>query len=51
MVIDFALHDTCEVSVVDWTGENRPGSGEDGSGVPFRSQEELYKYYLAVNEL
>ncbi|MEQ3236598.1 RNA degradosome polyphosphate kinase [Bacteroides cellulosilyticus] len=50
-VIDFGLHDTCQGSVVDGTGENRPWMGEDGSGVPFRSQEELYKYYLAVNEL
>ena len=50
-VIDFGLRDTCQGSVVDGTGENRPWMGEDGSGVPFRSQEELYKYYLAVNEL
>ena len=44
-VIDFGLHDTCQGSVVDGTGENRPWMGEDGSGEPFRSQEELYKYY------
>lgn len=44
-VIDFGLHDTCQGSVVDGTGENRPWMGEDGSGAPFRSQEELYKYY------
>ena len=50
-VIDFGLHDTCQGSVVDGTGENRPWMGEDGSGASFRSQEELYKYYLAVNEL
>ncbi len=50
-VIDFGLRDTCQGSVVDGTGENRPWMGEDGSGAPFRSQEELYKYYLAVNEL
>jgi len=50
-VIDFGLHDTCQGSVVDGTGENRPWMGEDGSGASFRSQEELYKYYIAVNEL
>lgn len=50
-VIDFGLHDTCQGSVVDGTGENRPWMGEDGSGASFRSQEELYKYYLVVNEL
>ena len=50
-VIDFGLHDTCQGSVVDGTGENRPWMGEDGSGASFRSLEELYKYYLAVNEL
>ena len=50
-VIDFGLRDTCQGSVVDGTGENRPWMGEDGSGAPFRSQEELYKYYLVVNEL
>lgn len=44
-VIDFGLHDTCQGSVVDGTGENRPWMGEDGSGASFRSQEELYKYY------
>ena len=50
-VIDFGLRDTCQGSVVDGTGENRPWMGEDGSSAPLRSQEELYKYYLAVNEL
>ena len=50
-VIDFGLRDTCQGSVVDGTGENRPWMGEDGSGASFRSQEELYKYYIAVNEL
>lgn len=50
-VIDFGLHDTCQGSVVDGTGENRPWMGEGESDAPFRSQEELYKYYLAVNEL
>ena len=39
-VIDFGLHDTCQGSVVDGTGENRPWMGEDGSGASFRSQEE-----------
>ena len=50
-VIDFGLRDTCQGSVVDGTGENRPWMGEGESDAPFRSQEELYKYYLAVNEL
>ena len=37
-VIDFGLHDTCQGSVVDGTGENRPWMGEVGSGAKFPSQ-------------
>lgn len=49
-VIDLGLRDTCQGSVVDGTGENRPWKPEDGSEEPFRSQEALYEYYVELNK-
>ncbi len=48
-VFDYGFRDTCQGCIIDGTGENLPWPGEDGLGKPFRSQEELYKYYLAKN--
>lgn len=46
-VIDAGLRDTCQGSIVDGSGENLPWKGVDGTQEePFRSQEELFKYYL-----
>ncbi|WP_291528671.1 RNA degradosome polyphosphate kinase [Bacteroides sp. UBA939] len=47
-VIDFGLRDTRQGSIVDGTGENRPWVDNDDK--PFRSQEELYKHYIALND-
>lgn len=46
-VIAYGLKDTLQGRIVDGTGENRPWTTEDN--LPFRSQEELYKYYLNEN--
>lgn len=46
-VIAYGLKDTLQGRIVDGTGENRPWTTEDN--LPFRSQEELYKYYLDEN--
>lgn len=46
-VIEYGLKDTLQGRIVDGTGENRPWTTEDN--LPFRSQEELYKYYLNEN--
>ena len=42
-VVDFGLRDNSQGSIVDGTGENHPWTTD--SEEPFRSQEELYKYY------
>ncbi len=44
-VVDYGLRDTCQGRIVDGRGENLPWT--TGDGRPFRSQEELYKHYLA----
>ena len=46
-VVEYGLKDTLQGRVVDGTGENRPWISEDK--IAFRSQEELYKYYLNEN--
>ena len=46
-IVQFGLKDTLQGRVVDGTGENRPWTTEDNA--PFRSQEELYNYYLTQN--
>lgn len=46
-VIDYGLRDTLQGRVVDGSGENLSWSTEEN--VPFRSQEELYKYYKENN--
>ena len=48
-VVEYGLKDTLQGRVVDGTGENRPWTTEDNE--PFRSQEELYKYYLSENRI
>ena len=48
-VVEYGLKDTLQGRVVDGTGENCPWTTEDN--VPFRSQEELYKYYLSENRI
>ena len=47
-VVDFGLRDTCQGRIVDGRGENLPWATEDGAR--FRSQEELYRHYLALEE-
>lgn len=47
-VVDFGLRDTCQGRIVDGRGENLPWMTEDGAR--FRSQEELYRHYLALEE-
>ncbi len=42
-IIDYGLRDTMQGRVVDGTGENLYWTTEESA--PFRSQEELYKYY------
>ncbi len=46
-VVEYGLRDTCQGRLVDGKGKNEPWTTDDGGNVPFRSQEELYKYYLA----
>lgn len=48
-VVEYGLKDTLQGRVVDGTGENRPWISEDKT--VFRSQEELYKYYLNENRI
>lgn len=48
-VVEYGLKDTLQGRVVDGTGENRPWISEDKTD--FRSQEELYKYYLNENRI
>ena len=48
-VVEYGLKDTLQGRVVDGTGENRPWITEDNE--PFRSQEELYNYYLSENRI
>ena len=45
-VIDYGLRDTLQGRVVDGTGRNSPWTTEDNA--PFRSQEELYRYYSGL---
>ena len=47
-VIDYGLRDTIQGRIVDGTGENSPWTTEEEA--PFRSQEELYKYYKEKEE-
>lgn len=47
-VIEFGLKDTLQGRVVDGTGKNPPWTTD--SNLPFRSQEELYKYYSKLIE-
>ncbi|MFI3266799.1 MAG: RNA degradosome polyphosphate kinase [Rikenellaceae bacterium] len=47
-VLDFGLSDTLQGRIVDGTGKNLPWTTKDNE--PFRSQEELYKYYLEQNK-
>lgn len=47
-VVEYGLKDTLQGRIVDGTGENRPWATEEN--VPFRSQEELYNYYLNENK-
>ena len=47
-VIDYGLRDTLQGRIVDGTGENR--SWTTSEETPFRSQEELYKYYKEKEE-
>jgi len=42
-VIEFGLNDNVKARIVDGSGENR--MNETSSEIPFRSQEELYKFY------
>lgn len=48
-VVEYGLKDTLQGRVVDGTGENHPWISEDKTA--FRSQEELYKYYLNENRI
>lgn len=48
-VVEYGLKDTLQGRVVDGTGENLPWISEDKTA--FRSQEELYKYYLNENRI
>ncbi len=45
-VVDYGLRDTCQGRIVDGKGENLPWA--TGEEKPFRSQEELYKYYSSI---
>lgn len=47
-VVEYGLKDTLQGRVVDGTGENRPWTTE--SNESFRSQEELYNYYVNENK-
>ncbi|WP_455674518.1 RNA degradosome polyphosphate kinase [Phocaeicola sp.] len=47
-VVEYGLKDTLQGRVVDGTGENIPWTTEEN--IPFRSQEELYNYYLNDNK-
>lgn len=42
-IVDYALRDNRQGRIVDGTGRNLPWLSEDNT--PFRSQEELYRYY------
>ena len=48
-VVEYGLKDTLQGRVVDGTGENHPWTSEDET--LFRSQEELYNYYLNENKI
>ena len=48
-VIDYGLRDTMQGRIVDGRGRNEPWT--TGEESPFRSQEELYKYYKEANRL
>ncbi|MDY6005297.1 MAG: RNA degradosome polyphosphate kinase, partial [Parabacteroides sp.] len=48
-IVDYGLHDTLQARQVDGTDRNEPWVSE--SGEPFRSQLELYNYYLEQNQL
>ena len=47
-VVDYGLRDTMQGRVVDGSGENKSWTTEEET--PFRSQEELYKYYKEKEE-
>lgn len=47
-VVEFGLKDTLQGRIVDGTGKNIPW--ETDNNLPFRSQEELYKYYSKLTE-
>lgn len=47
-VVEYGLLDTLQGRVVDGSGENLPWTTEHN--LPFRSQEELYNYYLNDNK-
>ena len=46
-IVEYGLNDTMQGRIVDGKGSNEFRKPEDGK--PFRSQEELYNYYLAKN--
>ena len=48
-VIDYGLRDTMQGRIVDGRGGNEPWT--TGEESPFRSQEELYRYYKEANRL
>lgn len=48
-VLDYGLRDTLKGRVVDGTGNNLAWTTDDNK--PFRSQEELYNYYLEQNNI
>lgn len=48
-VVEYGLKDTLQGRVVDGTGENHSWTTENDE--PFRSQEELYNYYLSENKI
>ncbi|MDD6099102.1 MAG: RNA degradosome polyphosphate kinase [bacterium] len=48
-IVDYGLRDTLQARQVDGTDRNEPWASE--SGEPFRSQLELYNYYLEQNQL
>ena len=47
-IVEYGLLDNVQGRIVDGTGENR--FWEASGKLDFRSQEALYKYYLAENE-
>lgn len=47
-VVEYGLKDTLQGRVVDGSGDNRPWTTTDN--LPFRSQEELYRYYWDENK-